>query len=315
MTKLTTFCAAASGLLAMTGMASAAESGPMNWGPGQPQVQFGALPPVAGLYFTNATGVLGTMQANGPGGTSNALGFTQSGVVDVMRFLGVWPALFANTQLATQVILPISSVGTNIGVTNTSGNASGVGNVSLVQIIDHTFAPYHHVGASLNYVSKLSSYAPNLRFNAASGYDTLAPAVFYNYFDPKGFDLGVMAGYYINGRNTTTNYQTGNMVGIDFKANYKITPEWKIGAFGGYLFQVDDDYNALGVNIGNRASILRMGPRVAYQLTPLIELAASYQVTLSAVNAPVSNIFWLSFSAPLFTAGAPPATAPAVIKR
>jgi hypothetical protein len=299
-------CACLAGVSGMATASMAAEAGAMNWGPGALGLHFGVLPPVPGIFLVNQTGYFSSSQFNGANGKRNSmLDLDQHGAVSVSRIMGVWPVDLNGWRFATQAVIPYTHIKTDFDHIPVSGDATGFGNLGLVQLSNYSLGGFHNVGASIAYVGRTSSYSASRPVNVQTGYSSWDASVHYNYFDPTGLDFGVMAGYHYNNRNPSTDYRSGDLVGVDFKVSYPVTEKLKIGGYGGYLAQIQDDKSGSNTIANNRYKGFNMGPSVIYNFGP-VEVSLSYQFALYTQNATKSNSAWLELSMPLYVPKPPP---------
>ncbi|KAA3519946.1 hypothetical protein DXT89_00120 [Agrobacterium vitis] len=280
--------------------AVAAEAGALNWGPGAPGLTFGALPPVPGLFFTNTTAYFSSSEFHGANGKRNSvLDLDQKGVVSVSRIMGVWPVDLNGWRFATQVVIPVVYSDTDFDNIPVQGHAGGLGNMSVVQLTNYNFARFHNVGASVSFTGRTSNYDSSRSINTQNGYSTVSAGAHYNYFDPTGLDFGVMAGYHYNNRNPTTDYRSGDLFALDFKLTYALNDKIRIGAYGGYLAQIEDDKAGSVSLADSRFKAINLGPSITYAMGP-VDATLSYQFSVHAENATKSDAVRLSFNVPLY---------------
>lgn len=292
--------ACVAGVSGMASSAMAAEPGAMNWGPGAPGTYFGALPPVPGIFLLNKTGYLTASEYNGPDGNRDPLfDLDQKAAVSVSRIMGVWPVDLDGWRFATQVVIPYAYNNTDFDNIPVSGEVDGFGNLGAVQIANYTFGHYHNIGGAIGYAAHTSSYKTSRQINVQNGYSTADVSVHYNYFDPTGLDFGVMAGYHRNNRNEDTDYLSGDLFATDFKLTYAVTDKLKIGGYGGFLVQIEDDKIGSTTIANRRFRGLNLGPTVMYDFGHST-VSLSYQFSVLAENAPKANAVWLSLSTPLY---------------
>ncbi len=282
----------------MVSTAMAVEPDELNWAPGAPGTYFGALPPAPGIFLLNQSSYFTAKQLNGPDGKKNtAVDLDRNGNVNVSRILGVWPGDLDGWRFATQVVLPFAYNKTEIGPF--VDEAGGFANMALAQISNYTFGDYHNVGVSVGYDFHTSDYDPSKLARTQNGYSSVDALVHYNYFDPTGLDFGVMAGYHYNIRNETTDYLSGDLFSLDFKLTYAVNDKLRIGGYGGFLTQIEDDKIGSTTVSNNRYKGLKIGPSLTYNFGPA-EVSLSYQFMVQAQNAPKTNTLWLSVLMPLY---------------
>ncbi|WP_162726654.1 transporter [Agrobacterium sp. fls2-241-TYG-188a] len=293
-------CTCLTGVAGTVSTGMAAEPGAMNWGPGAPATFFGALPPVPGVFMVNQTGYFSASRYNGSDGNRNPLfDLDQKGAASITRILGIWPGDLDGWRFASQVVLPFAYNNVDFENIPVSGEVDGFGNLGLVQTANYIVDNYHNIGVSLGYAAHTSSYSASRGVNLQNGYSTVDAAVHYDYFDPTGWDFGVLVGYHYNNRNAATDYLSGDLFSTDFKVTYAVTDKLKIGGFGGFLVQIEDDEAGSTKVSGKRYKGFNFGPSVSYNFGPA-EVSLSYQFSIIAENSPKTNAVWLAVSMPLY---------------
>lgn len=285
---------------ALVGKAAAAEAGALNWGPGAPGTTFGALPPIPGIFLTNVTGYFYSSEFHGADGKRNAfLDLDQKGAVTVSKIMGVWPVDLDGLRLATQVVVPYGYIDTDFDHIPVQGSAGGLGNIALVQLSNYNFSGFHNIGASAGYTARTSNFDASRATNVQNGYSTVDFGVHYNYLDPTGLDFGIMAGYHYNNRNPSTDYKSGAQLAVDFKLTYAVNDKVRIGVYGGYLAQLDDDRYGSATIANSKFKAFNMGPSLTYKFGH-VDATLSYQFALYAQNATKADAAWLSLAVPLY---------------
>ncbi|MBW5435779.1 phenol degradation protein meta [Bradyrhizobium canariense] len=103
-------------------------------------------------------------------------------------------------------------------------------------------------------------------------------------------------------KNPFTNYQTGDVVSLDFAVS-QLIGHWQVGVAGGYGKQITDDYKN-GVLVqpdGKRLGVMKLGPVIAYDIPQLpLTLKLKYLTSLSQQNLPNTNTFVLTLATKLF---------------
>ncbi|VUD69995.1 hypothetical protein MET9862_00556 [Methylobacterium symbioticum] len=170
----------------------------------------------------------------------------------------------------------------------------------------------------------LSVYLPTgtFRLNGTSsgnGFYSWAPTIAASYLR-DGWNLTARLELNLNTKNDATNYQSGDVYGVDFTATKSFGP-WTVGMQGYYVNQFGPDrlngavvpaslYNGRGKKIEQFA----LGPYIAYDFGSFA-LSAWYDHNIRTRNGAAANIAWLRVSVPLgnpFSAApqAPPVTLP-----
>lgn len=170
----------------------------------------------------------------------------------------------------------------------------------------------------------LSVYLPTgtFRLNGTSngnGFYSWAPTFAATYLR-DGWNLTARLELNLNTKNDATNYQSGDVYGVDFTATKSFGP-WTVGMQGYYVNQFGPDrlngavvpasiYNGRG----NKIEQFALGPYIAYDFGSFA-ISAWYDHNIRTRNAAAANIAWLRVSVPLgnpFNAApqAPPVTLP-----
>lgn len=154
----------------------------------------------------------------------------------------------------------------------------------------------------------LSVYLPTgtFRLNGTSngnGFYSWAPTFAATYLR-DGWNLTARLELNLNTKNDATNYQSGDVYGVDFTATKSFGP-WTVGMQGYYVNQFGPDrlngavvpaslYNGRG----NKIEQFALGPYIAYDFGSFA-ISAWYDHNIRTRNAAAANIAWLRVSVPL----------------
>jgi hypothetical protein len=137
-----------------------------------------------------------------------------------------------------------------------------------------------------------------LQTSIANNFWTFEPGAAVSYLQ-NGWNLTLHGVIDVNTENDTTNYQSGDLLYIDYTAT-KTIGKWTVGAGGNYTQQfTDDTINGALVNgNGNRLEKILLGPTVSYNFGP-VTLTGTYLAGLYAENTFNASYFHLAISFPL----------------
>jgi hypothetical protein len=94
-----------------------------------------------------------------------------------------------------------------------------------------------------------------------------SPMVGFTYLVPEhGLDFSAKFGVDINTENPDTDYYSGAVAHLDLSVTKNLTPNFAIGAFAGFLHQIEDDGGAFAdTHDGFRGKSIGIGPLVSYK--------------------------------------------------
>lgn len=126
------------------------------------------------------------------------------------------------------------------------------------------------------------------------------PSAAFTYLPHHGaVEMSSKFQYFINGLDSTTNYQSGKEFLWEYDGMLKVTKHLSVGGNGFWYRQLTDDFqNGLIVGDGNRGRDLAIGPEVKYHLGKCA-LIAKYEKDMLVENRPIGSTFWLQFGLPL----------------
>lgn len=194
----------------------------------------------------------------------------------------------------------------NTNNTNTFGKKD-----SQTGIYNTYFSPLNlswQLSDSLFFGTGFSFFFPNGSFRTnkpsnGNAFMTFQPNFALSYLK-DGWNLTANLQLNFNERNNITDYQSGNLYGVDFAATKSVGP-WTFGVQGYYVKQYEPDkignftvaatpYSARG----NKNEQLALGPYVAYDFGNFT-VAAWYDQNIRTRNGLAANIAWLKVSVPL----------------
>ena len=294
---------------ALTSTCMAAESGALNYPAGSPGPLVGEFPPIQGLFMVSQTSyTTSTALYDSHGDKIDADDFSMDAWAETFRILASYPRQLWGARLYSQLVIPIVHVDSSLSVSTPFGSIdifddsdAGLGNITVSPLIMNWYFPESHqyftVGLDIA-LEAGASYSANSPVNAGTGYNTIMPVLAYRYDNPNGFDIGARLTPMFNLENDNTDYDTGDMVAVDFTTGWNIG-KWKVGIVGGYTKQFENDQKN-GVDIPNsKMESLLVGPSIMYSVGPII-INLNYQKGVLAENTSKNDSFWLNFTIPLY---------------
>jgi hypothetical protein len=262
--------AMASIALVISGPVGAVETGMSIYPKGFAGFMSGVLPPQPGIYGSSIyyyfNGSAGREVRNGNveadvNITLNS-NFLQGTDVTDLHFLG---ATYAFGGAVDYLWLNLdASVSTPFGSANLKASNNGIGD----SIITPAIFGWHD--GNLNWNLGFNVFVPTGEYqlrqlNTGRNIWGFMPQFGFTYFDPKtGWDLSGMLVYVTMSDNTTTNYQSGDILHLDWAFGKHFGPQWEVGVVGNVVQQVGADSGS-GAKLGPfKAESLGIGPGVNY---------------------------------------------------
>jgi hypothetical protein len=265
--------ASAAALALLAAPACAVEGGSSPYLRGSPNFMAGILPPGPALYLTDMyaymDGSVGAEVRNGLIETDvstkvNGLLLFASYVTDD-TFLGarygVGGALsYLNVKLHADIAGPLGTVNANLGT-------AAIGDSLLEPVVlGWDSGNWHWVGNVFVFVPT-GEYNKG-QLSTGRNYWGVMPQFSLTYYDPKeGWDASATLTYVTLTENTATQYQSGDILHVDFSGGYHFVAlggEWEAGLAGNVVDQVSPDSGA-GAKLGpNEAQSVGLGPMITY---------------------------------------------------
>lgn len=275
----------------LTGTASASEGGGSSYNPGVENFLMGAAPP-PGFYLLEYLTHYRANDLNDNNGNSLVPGFKLRATAAATRFVWSTPTQVAGGNLVMHAIVPLVKLDVTV---------PGLFSQSKTGLGDITFGPsiaYHHSPA-LHSVVALDFVAPTGRYNLADpvnigrNYWSLQPLYTMSYIDPNGFNGDFKATLNLNGKNSDTQYKSGNEFILDYSAGYGLGNGWVVGV-GGYAYQQLNNDKLNGVSLANsKASSFAIGPSIKYDNGKGWFITAKLQKETNAKNRPEGTALWV----------------------
>lgn len=299
---------------ALASPAMAAEDGPLNYPAGSPGSMVGQFPPFAGLFMISQTS-FSTSDAlyDSNGDEIKSRDFSMDAWVETVRFVASYPTQLWGAHLYSQLVLPIGNVDSSLSVNTGSGSMSifdeddtALGNITVSPLIMNWTLSEHQyftVGMDIALKQGGDSYDADSSVNVATGYNSIIPLFAYRYNDPQGLDIGAKFAYLINQENSSTDYDTGDMLAIDFTAGWNFG-KLGVGIVGGYTDQLEND-KQYGVEIeDSKLRTLTLGPSLTYSMGP-VTINVNMQKGILTENSSRSDSYWINVALPLYVATPP----------
>jgi len=169
-----------------------------------------------------------------------------------------------------------------------NGNLDAVNDFVISPVIVGWHAGNLHWNASASVWLPIGSYDKTRLANTGRNVIAWSPQFGVTYFDPKsGWEVSGAGIYVINSKNNDTNYQSGDMVHVDFAIGKMLSQQFKLGMVGYYAQQIQGD-SGTGALAGDRKlRVVGVGPGVSYDFamnSMPVTLVAKYYHEFDAQN-------------------------------
>jgi hypothetical protein len=155
-------------------------------------------------------------------------------------------------------------------------------------------SPQWHTAAALAVVLPTGDYDKSRMVNTGNHITTWRPVFVASYLGPV-VDASTKITYSINGRNSATDYRSGNYWHADFNLGARVAPAWQVGLQGYLIRQTGDDEQA-GAKVadGMRTRVTALGPALRWQASPASpSLELRWQQESGARWHSQGNALWL----------------------
>ncbi|MFQ6556323.1 transporter [Pseudomonas sp. Lb2C1-1] len=132
----------------------------------------------------------------------------------------------------------------------------------LPVILQWTLSPNLFVNAQFQIQAPTGDYDKDRLISPGLNHWTFSPILNATYISDSGFEVSSSFEADINTRNHATDYKNGVEYRHEFAVGQHVGP-WTVGVGGFYYRQFTDD-DAPGLEAGNRARVLAVGPAVSY---------------------------------------------------
>lgn len=175
-----------------------------------------------------------------------------------------------------------------------SGKDSGLGDLAFTPLFLGWSSGRLHQRAGLDFYAPTGSYDEDRLFNSGTNVWSYSPWYSFTANPVDELEISAKILYMINGKNTATDYRSGDEFNADYHLGYSLGKNWQVG-MSGYLYkQVSDDRNhGEAVNgDGNRGQVLAYGPMVKYQ-TPEFGVLLKWQHETQVKNRASGERVWM----------------------
>jgi hypothetical protein len=198
-------------------------------------------------------------------------------------------------QLALHAILPLLSVNADIG--GNSDSRSGLGDIA--------FGPglgYHdgnlHYAIAVDFNAPTGSYDKNRLANLGRNYWSVQPILAASYLQPSGVNADIKLMYDFNGKNSATQYRSGQEFHLDYALGWGLGNGWVAGV-GGYAYQQTTADKRGGVTVAdNKGRAMGIGPSVKYDNGKGFFITVKWQQDFNVRNRPEGGGLKVKFSIP-----------------
>ncbi|AKJ99964.1 MULTISPECIES: SphA family protein [Pseudomonas] len=132
----------------------------------------------------------------------------------------------------------------------------------LPVILQWTLSPNLFVNAQFQVQAPTGDYDKDRLISPGLNHWTFSPILNATYISDSGFEVSSSFEADINTRNEDTDYKNGVEYRHEFAVGQHVGP-WTVGV-GGYYYRQFTDDDAPGLESGNRARVMAVGPAVSY---------------------------------------------------
>jgi hypothetical protein len=256
----------------------------------------GAMPP-PGMYALNYFNYTTMDSLRDNSGHKTPVDFQGYAVIDVMRFLYVSKLKLFGADVIAHAVVGAAKA-------HASMNVPGVGRLSQSKagLTDFTIGPFglawhfsknFHLAAGIDYILPTGEYDKQNLVNVGRNYWTINPLFVFTYIHDKGFEVSAKPMYFLNFKNTATDYKSGDGFGVDYLVGQHIGP-WSLGINGYYYQQMTND-KSNGDTVDNyKRRVFSYGPAVQFNHKNMF-FTLKYQWEDGVRNAPKSDRLWFKF--------------------
>jgi hypothetical protein len=154
-------------------------------------------------------------------------------------------------------------VPTPIGPLSLEADPFRMADVQLLPLIlQWNLSPNLFINTQLQIQTPTGDYDKNRLVSPGLNHWTFSPIVNATYITDSGFEVSSSFEVDVNTRNHATDYKNGVEYRHEFAVGQHVGP-WTVG-LGGYYYRQFTDDDAPGLEAGNRARILAIGPALSY---------------------------------------------------
>ncbi|AFW01782.1 hypothetical protein BAR24_14855 [Gluconobacter oxydans] len=287
--------------LGLQSAAWASEGGQTNWASGV-QTVYPALTPLPGQTFWQDYFVVNPNGAFSSTRTKSAVpGFRATAIANAARLFHTWKPTFLGANISSSAILAVNSLTLRAG--GHSGTAFGANWLYLAPLYLSWHTPTVHVYLGEGAFLPIGSFSKTDLVNETTHVFALNQEAAVTWMPTKRFDVSAEGELQINSKNGTTDYKSGNVINIDFGANYMLlpsVPQLRLGLSGFVTSQFTNDVQyGHTVGDGNRLGKYGLGPQLIWFFEPPYAVALKWQHEMGVQNSTRGDRYWLQFQVPL----------------
>ncbi len=224
------------------------------------------------------------------------------------RLTYVWPGVkWFGASVETRTALPLVSLDVDLGIARPSplgpldkgGSITGIGDLQFAPILLGWHSGSLHQTAGIEGFIPIGDYNVNNNVNIGRHYYQIAPMYAVTWLS-NDVQLSAKFRYAFNGKNSSTNYRSGNEFTLEYSGGYQFTQNLSLG-LNGYIYRQTTDDKANGVIVngdGNRGSVNAIGPYMTYNFTPELKVIAKLQSEFDARNRSRGTRLWIQSKIP-----------------
>lgn len=278
------------------GTAQATEGGGSTYNPGVENFLVGAAPPPGFYVLEYLTHYRAHDLMDNNGNSATPPDFKLRATAAATRFIWSTPHQVAGGNLVMHAIVPL--VNLKVSFARFSQSKAGLGDITFGPGIAYHHSPALHSVVGLDFVAPTGRYKSSDPVNIGRNHWSLQPLYTVSYINPNGFNGDFKATLNINGKNSDTQYKSGNEFILDYSAGYGLGNGWVVGV-GGYVYEQLNNDKLNGASLTNsKASSFAFGPSIKYDNGKGWFITAKLQKEMSARNRPEGTALWVKTTIP-----------------
>lgn len=271
--------------------AEAGEGGGSSYNGGVENFLVGAAPP-PGFYVLEYGNVYNARKLKDNAGNDVPLPtFKVDAIAAATRFVWSTPTTVAGGSLLMHAIVPLVKL--EVEVPGASQSKTGLGDIAFGPGLAFHHSPNLHSVVALDFVAPTGSYRKGDLANIGRNYWSVQPLYTMSYIDKAGFNGDFKLTFNLNGRNTDTDYRSGDEVYLDYSAGWGLGNGWVLGVGGYAMRQLSNDKSG-GVSVpDSKGAAFAIGPSLKYDNGKGWFITAKLQREMSVRNRPEGNALWI----------------------
>lgn len=273
------------------GTAQATEGGGSTYNPGVENFLVGAAPPPGFYVLEYLTHYRANKVMDNNGNVATPPDFKLRATAAATRFIWSTPTQVAGGNLVMHAIVPLVDLKVSVGPFSQS--KTGLGDITFGPGIAYHHSPALHSVVGLDFVAPTGRYKSTDQVNIGRNYWSLQPLYTVSYINPNGFNGDFKATLNLNGKNSATQYASGDEFILDYSAGYGLGNGWVVGV-GGYVYEQLNNDKQNGASLANsKASSFAIGPSLKYDNGKGWFITAKLQKEMNAKNRPEGTALWV----------------------